>query len=738
VLVVAATPDAPGHRPLRGAVVDVHVRDGDRPDPVLWWMPGIVDANGSFHALTVGSVEPAPCSDAEAGVRVEGRWNEVRAERWYCAAPAGGFTLHTRALSPLPPGAHLGEELVVGTSITTLNRLSGTWESEHPSDFLAVAGAGVAALLHAPSMRARRRPIRIAAEVFPAPLHLWHEGTDITETLRLREGDVLDALALAPGPTRTVTVAMPEGRRAEITLLDASGAPLVRGEFSRDSVRTLTFPEGLVAGLRVRDDRGLHSTHGLAPGTSTLHVPAPSAGTLHLRYQTPAGAPLPVHVLLRGLDGTPNPEPTATAPDVAAGYSLYLRYGTGTVHLAPGRYRVVATHGFTWSLATRELTVMEGRDDAVEATLRPVVDTSAWVSGDFHLHAVPSPDSTVSLAARVLSLACEGVDLAVATDHNRITDYAPTARTLALDDTLATLSGNELTPAGRAWGHFNAFPLVPGDGAPEDAVSAYFNQTPASLFAAVRDAGARVLQVNHPRMDPFIGYFDITHLDARTGRADDTFVDAFDAVEVFNGLWIETPDKVREGLRDAVGLVRRGLRPTLMGNSDSHALLFEEAGYPRTFLRTPAAPVATRAARALEALLRGQSTVSSGPFVEVSVGDALPGATVRPAGDGTVRLQVRVSAAGWVPVERVELWRDDTVVARFPVTTVADGVRFARELVVPVSTDAVLTVWADAETPLPDVLPYGRPRAIGFSGFLYVDADGDGRVLPPPGASPAP
>lgn len=204
-------------------------------------------------------------------------------------------------------------------------------------------------------------------------------------------------------------------------------------------------------------------------------------------------------------------------------------------------------------------------------------------------------------------------------------------------------------------------------------------------------------------------------------------------MEVFNGLWIETPDKVREGLRDAVGLVRRGLHPTLTGNSDSHTLLFEEAGYPRTFLRTPAVPLATRATRALEALLRGQSTVSSGPFVELSVGDALPGATVRPARDGTVRLHVRVSAPAWVPIEHVELWRDDTVVERLPVTARCDGVRFERELVVRVSTDAVLTVWADADTPLPDVLPYGRARAMGFSGFLYVDADGDGRVLPPPG-----
>ena len=46
---------------------------------------------------------------------------------------------------------------------------------------------------------------------------------------------------------------------------------------------------------------------------------------------------------------------------------------------------------------------------------------------------------------------------------------------------------------------------------------------------------SRVLQVNHPRLAGGVGYFDITGLDAKTGRAGHDFRDDFDSLEVYNG-----------------------------------------------------------------------------------------------------------------------------------------------------------------------------------------------------------
>jgi hypothetical protein len=341
----------------------------------------------------------------------------------------------------------------------------------------------------------------------------------------------------------------------------------------------------------------------------------------------------------------------------------------------------------------------------------------------------------VSLEERVMSLACNGVHLGVATDHNRITDYAPALARTGLGAWLTVVSGDEITSAGAAlWGHFNAFPLATPWGAPDRGALPYFDREPAQLFAAARSAGARVIQVNHPRMPPRIGYFDLAGLDPDTGASRVPIAADFDAVEAHNGIWLEQPGRVREGLRDVIALARRGIRATATGNSDSHRLLLEEAGYPRTWARVPVAPRETLAARVIDAVRRGDVTVSAGPLVDVTVDGARPGTVLRAR--GVVRVRVEVTAPAWVPVERVEIWRDDVVVHSVPVSAGdANGVRWRGEVEVTVDADASIVAWAEAATPLPDVLPYRDARAIGFSSPVWVDADGDGAVRIPPRAS---
>jgi hypothetical protein len=132
------------------------------------------------------------------------------------------------------------------------------------------------------------------------------------------------------------------------------------------------------------------------------------------------------------------------------------------------------------------------------------------------------------------------------------------------------------------------------------------------MFESARQLGARVVQVNHARMDPGIGYFDQAHLDVKTGHSSGEFSSNFDAFEAFNGMWIETREKIREGPRDLVALARRGKRVAVVGDSDSHKLLYEEAGYPRTFVHVPAEPADTRFERVVEALLGSRDTTVLG------------------------------------------------------------------------------------------------------------------------------
>ena len=458
-------------------------------------------------------------------------------------------------------------------------------------------------------------------------------------------------------------------------------------------------------------------------------APPPAAGaTLRLAFDDPTGADLPVHVMFARAGG-PDPQPAleARAHGFASGRSVYLLDGHGDVSLPPGEYRVTASRGTAWTLHRSTVTLGVGAPTELRATLRPVLPPG-WIAADLHLHSSPSPDSRVTLAQRVGSLVCNGIDFAVATDHNRITDLSPAVRAAGLDHALVTAIGDEVTSAGATlWGHFNAFPLPPvGEAvAPEDAVPPYYGVDPQGLFAGARAAGATILQVNHPRMPPSIGYFDLTRFDAATGRASEAFSEGFDAVEAFNGIWLETPAKVREGLVDLVGLARRGMRVAATGNSDSHRLVYEEAGYPRTWVRVAQGARATLGERVYAGIRRGETSVSSGPFVTME--------NLTDGRDGVLVVRITVTAPAWVPVEHVELWRDDAVAQRWAVTAPAtDGVRFETRAVLRLERDAVVTAWADADAPLPDVLPYPDARAIGFTSPRYIDRDGDGRVTVAP------
>ncbi|MFO0625802.1 MAG: CehA/McbA family metallohydrolase [Polyangiales bacterium] len=726
-LTVSTGETLPGHRPLRGAVVDARPDGDDAPDPLLWWRPAVIDPRGAARPLLASSVRAVRCGRGH-GVEVRGDVGDARIVHRVCALGDGRFRAVTE-VAGLPAGHALGDEINPGSATVLVQGRGQGWEGEVPTRTVILAERGVALVFASTSdALARRGLVHIAAETFPAPVRWSTTGARWTRTLQVLRGDALDALAHVHPTSPAVQLASP-GAGSTVEWLGDDDEVLA--EAALDGPRALRFPPGAPARLRVRDPWGV-ATPVLA-GTGEVALPAIASQPLRIVVE----GEVPAHALLHRLDG---PDPVlrlpSGAPGATAGRSVYLPHGDATVRVAPGRYRVTVSRGTGWTLSAQEVTVA---DAPVEhrVTLRAVVDATRWAAADLHLHAAPSPDSRVSLDERVMSLACNGIDLGVATDHNRITDYRPALARTGLAPWLAVVAGDEVTSAGASlWGHFNAFPLAVPEGAGERGALPYFDREPAQLFAGARAAGARVIQVNHPRMPPRIGYFDLAGLDADTGVARTEIAPDFDAVEAHNGIWLEQPARVREGLRDVIALARRGIRATATGNSDSHRLLLEEAGYPRTWARVPAEPRETLGARVIEAVRQGDVTVSAGPLVEVTVDGDHPGAVLGPR--ASVRVSVTVIAPAWVPVERVEVWRDDVAVHTVDVPpNPVDGVRWQGVFDVPVTADAAVLVWVEAQTPLPDVLPYRDARAIGFSSPVWIDADGDGRVRLPPRARPA-
>lgn len=735
-LLIGATETGQAQRPLRGALLDVRYeyKDQQPEELFLWWMPGYVDAEGAYHLPRTESVVRHECG-AGTGVRVTAREGAAVLITDYCVVDQERFSITTTA-ERLPPGAALADELAAGTSDTVVDQVGSEFEGLVASDFMIVvdtsAKEGGAAVFESKGTQIEQHKIRIAAEQFPAPIHVRHpSATRAERSVRLLRGDVFDALASRSGHERTVSVVAPELEgKGTLELLDARGEPIADGKLPAAS-RVLHLPKNLGHSLRIRDQHGVVqgvSKPLAATGWTDVEFTREARGLVQLALTDETRKPIAAHVLFRGMEGTPNPRIFRTSQVFGAGRSVYLPHGSGRVHLPPGNYMVTASHGPTHTLVQRAVAVEQDGETELAGTLREVIDSDEWTMADFHLHASPSPDSHVTLEERVVSLACAGIDFAVPTDHNRITDYTGEIDRLDLR-ALASIPGVEITTSGaRYWGHFNAFPLAVPRGSQERAVPPYFDTTPAEIFAGARQRGAQVVQVNHARMPPRIGYFDIAEFDAKTGQAQSSdFSDAFDALEAYNGIWIQDPERIREGARDLVGLVRRGRRPAATGNSDSHQLLYQEAGWPRTWVHTAREPRETRADRVLAALLAGKTSVSSGPLVELLVEGAEPGAMVQPQ-NGKVKVTIRVTAPAWIAVDEIELWVDDAVAQQFTAGRAKDGVRFEKTFTLPITHDVTLLAWSKGNTPLPDVLPYDHAQAIGFTGLLYVDADGDGEI----------
>ena len=161
---------------------------------------------------------------------------------------------------------------------------------------------------------------------------------------------------------------------------------------------------------------------------------------------------------------------------------------------------MIVTRGPEYSHLEQLVEVAPEKTVRFQGTLKRLVDTTGWVSADYHNHSIPSGDTTTSSEDRVINLVAEQIEFAPATEHNRICDWRPAIEKLGLKDYIQTISGLELTGSGP---HLNSFPLKPvpftqDNGAPE------WNKDPRLDALTLRDWQKldpdRWVQLNHPDM----------------------------------------------------------------------------------------------------------------------------------------------------------------------------------------------------------------------------------------------
>lgn len=619
--------------------------------------------------------------------------------------------------------------------VTTARRAHVEWlglEARHQT-YAVVAPSGLDVVFRIDVLGSRE-------QVAWSNLHPLADGATLNarRMLVVVPGDLARAAEIA-WPLFGAPVGWVEGRidpvppHARIAGLSSDGSTLLEINLAADGHFRLPLPGGVERLRLVTPGGSDEQPVRIEPGRTSAAPPliAPSPRRVSYRVGAPDGTPLAARLVVRGVPPTPDPELGPVHLSAGAGNVTIADHGAGSIELPAGRYRILATHGVEWTVVESEVDVTAEQGKVVRFTLERAIDTTGYAACDLHLHANPSGDSDVPLRDRVLTLLAEGIEFAAATDHNHVTDYAP-----AVDQTRATLEietarGVEITTS--SWGHFNTYPLPAGAAAPP-----YANVDPTAIFAAVRAvAPSAIIQVNHPRMGD-IGYFGVGGLygapepGLRPGFSYD-----FDVIEVHNGFEHGDPNVVEQNLFDWFRLLDEGRHYTAVGNSDSHRVVLQWAGYPRTYVRTPepGLPVAATVAAALH---RGRALVTSGPYVELKVGGAEMGDVVKTK-NGRVHVELVVSAAPWVDVTHARVFVNGRVAVDLPVEpprsgvrTRAPGERLRWASDVPVDGDGWLLVIVTGTHSNEAVLPGWQLPPLAFTNPVFVDADGDGLVAPRP------
>ena len=374
-----------------------------------------------------------------------------------------------------------------------------------------------------------------------------------------------------------------------------------------------------------------------------------------------------------------------------------LVFDTARIELPPGHWDLVATAGPFATLAREEVTLAAGEESNVTLALRTLdVAPDATLSADFHVHGAASFDSTVPEVDRVQAFLAARIDVIAATDHDVVWDYEAGRRHWDADERLRLLVGLEATghilfdlvPGAelpQVIGHWNVWPLPfdvngPYRGAPWDELA-----EPGTLMTRFVEAGwpadTGIVQLNHPwapsQVGRDLGFPRAVGVDAREAlpRTDRNGYDGtgpglvlrtppgasfgnadYHTQEVMNGTENEDllPYRAYWFYLLDQGIVRAGT-----ANSDSHSLVDNVLGTPRTLVTTDQTVADFDEARFNRAVREGRMIGTNGPVIEASIEDR-SGAARRPSVEpfvpgASAMLALRVSAAPWVPIDEVRI-----------------------------------------------------------------------------------
>jgi hypothetical protein len=429
---------------------------------------------------------------------------------------------------------------------------------------------------------------------------------------------------------------------------------------------------------------------------------------------------------------------TADTNSVSAALRPGVVYaGTGRVRVGvmPGVYTVYASRGFEYSVVTQTMTVAAGQTAAKFFGLRREVPAHGWVAADTHIHTLTkSKHGDATEDERMLTIAGEGIELAVATDHNVHADYTEAAQRTRLSDRFTSVIGNEVTTKA---GHFNAFPIQPGS-----AVADFGTTNWAELLTAIRATpGVQVITLNHPR-DLHSGFVPLgpANFNPVSGAALRGQPFNFDGLEVITSAAMQSDIMLL--FRDWFALLNHGERITALGSSDTHDVSRFILGQGRTYVKcADTNPAAINVDEACRSLRAGRALVSFGLLTDMVVNERFGVGDLATRGGRGAAAVVTVLGPAWVQADRLELFANGVRIAEQRLAPVR-GVTKARvafrlprfrhdvHLVAIASGPGVTAPFWETPRPYQPSSKVFTPRVLGATNPVWLDADGDGKFTP--------
>lgn len=479
----------------------------------------------------------------------------------------------------------------------------------------------------------------------------------------------------------------------------------------------------------------------------------------------PSSVPLPCKVTLVSRPGAPF-TPTIDwgfGPDITKGVRnvFYLSGGAAEMPVSPGRYQMFVSRGIEYDVVMKDLTVTAGSTQRILVDLPHVVKTPGMIAMDAGVMTNASSVSNISPVDRVRMAACEGVPIIISGDYNVATDLQPYIKQLGLEDRVRAFMGMRFLVSKEGFtADILVYPVAEPMVKELHAFYAAESQWPPDIFLAdlKKKFPSLIIEIDRP-CDPERGYlshfpFDMAKRKFEGGNMPPPDFDALQLVEGNRvGMQIDTAPRYYQ-LLIARANGPSGAPPLAgVAGSNSRLPYGEEVGSPRTYLYTDHDTIDRITADDIVNAVRGQRiAVSNGPIPVLSVrepGSAnfnkLPGDVVDLATTTQLVLKLHVLAAPWVglsgvnvnfnglPTSLHELGRPTRDVDRYPVRK---GPNTDLELIY-CTEDVIMDVLAYSKfRSLSPIVPANPPdlggevTPLGWTGPIYIDKNGDGRITP--------